>query len=86
MSTAKMLAEAVQLARDAGYVIREDHLDGAGGGHCRIHDVKWLLLDVTQPLEEQLNDAVDALRQESLWRKRGVSPDLADLLGMSKAA
>lgn len=61
MSTAQLLQEAVALARSAGFLVREDHLDGAGGGHCFVQEGRWLLLDVTQSLEEQLDDACDAL-------------------------
>ncbi|MDC0935408.1 hypothetical protein OAS39_03900, partial [Pirellulales bacterium] len=80
MSTAGLLAEAVSVAQESGIRIREDHLDGAGGGHCLIHGVKWLLLDVTQALEEQLNDAIDALRAEAT-PPPSISPELARLMG-----
>ena len=86
MSTAGLLAEAVHLAKESGFRIREDHLDGAGGGHCLIHGVKWLLLDLTQALDEQLNDAIDALRAEPT-PPATISPELARLIGEpSKAA
>lgn len=61
MSTAQLLAEAVAWARSSGFFVREDHLDGAGGGHCFVQGGRWLLLDVTQTLEEQLDDTLDAL-------------------------
>ena len=86
MATANLLAEAVKLARKTGYQIREDCLDGAGGGHCQIHGGKWLLLDVTQSLEEQLSDTVDALRVDpQVWQFKP-SPDLAKLLEVRRAA
>jgi hypothetical protein len=59
-----MLSLAIDAARSAGYEIREDVLDGAGGGHCLIHGRKCLLLDITQGHQEQLNDVLDALRAE----------------------
>jgi hypothetical protein len=65
MHTAKLLSLAIDAARSAGYEIREDVLDGAGGGHCLIRGRKCLLLDITQDHQEQLNDVLDALRAET---------------------
>ena len=53
MYTAQLLSQATEVARRAGYKIREEMLDGAGGGHCIIRGEKWLLLDLTQPQHEQ---------------------------------
>ncbi|MEQ8208425.1 MAG: hypothetical protein RH917_01230 [Lacipirellulaceae bacterium] len=82
----RLLAEAAELARESGYEIREDHLDGAGGGHCLVQGKKWLLLDVTQSLEEQLSDICDALRTESGVWKRTVSGELAEMIQLTRAA
>ncbi|TWU22633.1 hypothetical protein [Bythopirellula polymerisocia] len=64
MHTAKLLSLALETARSAGYEVREEVLDGAGGGHCVIRGKKCLLLDMTQSHREQLSDVVDALRAE----------------------
>jgi Spy/CpxP family protein refolding chaperone len=64
MHAAKLLSLAMEAARSAGYEIREEVLDGAGGGHCVIHGKKCLLLDMTQTHREQLSDVLDALRTE----------------------
>jgi hypothetical protein len=76
----------MELARQLDYQVREEYLDGAGGGHCFFSGKKWLLLDVTQSPEEQLSDVVDALRTESgVWRFQ-VTPPLAEMLQLTKAA
>ena len=62
MYNAKLLAEATELARRLDYTVREEYLEGAGGGHCTFGGQKWLLLDVTQSVDEQLSDVADALR------------------------
>lgn len=86
MHTAGLLAEATDLARQLDFQVREEYLEGAGGGHCRFGGKKWLLLDVTQSAEEQLNDVTDALRQEvGLWRLT-VSTPLAEMLQLTRAA
>lgn len=86
MHAARMLAEATDLARRLNYTVREEYLDGAGGGHCTFGGRKWLLLDVTQSTEEQLSDVADALRSDAgLWRLP-VSVSLAQVLQMKRAA
>lgn len=66
MNAAKLLSLAVDAAREAGYEIREEVLEGAGGGHCLIRGKKCLLLDMTQTHREQLNDVLDALRADQV--------------------
>ncbi|QEG37288.1 hypothetical protein [Bythopirellula goksoeyrii] len=63
MHIAKLLSIAIETARSAGYEVREEVLDGAGGGHCTIRGRKCLLLDMTQSHREQLSDTLDALRE-----------------------
>ena len=62
MHTAKLLSLALEAVRNAGYEVREEVLDGAGGGHCTIRGKRCLLLDMTQSHREQLSDTMDALR------------------------
>lgn len=86
MHTANLLAEAAELARRLDYKLREEYLDGAGGGHCFFGGRKWLLLDVTQSVDEQLSVITDALRiDDAVWRLP-VSPQLAMMLKRSVAA
>ncbi|NOY42346.1 MAG: hypothetical protein GXP26_10985 [Planctomycetes bacterium] len=86
MYTAQLLSQAIEVARRSGYQIREEMLEGAGGGHCLIRGEKWLLLDLSQPQREQLNDVLDALRTEPNLDLQGVLPALADCLYGQKAA
>jgi hypothetical protein len=86
MHTATLLAEAAELARRLDYTLREEYLDGAGGGHCFFGGRKWLLLDVTQSVDEQLSVITDALRtDDAVWRLP-VSPQLAMMLKRNIAA
>jgi hypothetical protein len=81
-----LLAEAVELARKLAYQIREEDLEGAGGGHCTFGGKKWLLLDVTQSAREQLADVTDALREEPMVWQLKVSPSLSAMLQIARAA
>ena len=80
MHTVQLLSQAIDTARRAGYQVREESLDGAGGGHCLIRGKKCLLLDLTQSHREQLNDVLDALRNEPNLASISMTPALADLL------
>jgi hypothetical protein len=86
MQTAKLLAEAIDVARQLEYTVREEYLEGAGGGHCTFGGKKWLLLDVTQSMAEQLTDVMDALRSEPAVWQRSLSTDLGQMLEVRKAA
>src|SRR5437763_1724130 len=65
MHTVELLNEAVDTARRLGYEVRQDWLGGNGGGHCLVRGRKWLLLDVAQTVDEQLDVVTDALRGEA---------------------
>ena len=86
MQSVTLLAEAADLARRLDYTLREEYLDGAGGGHCFFGGKKWLLLDVAQSVDEQLSVITDALRtDDAVWRLP-VSPQLAGMIRVSRAA
>ncbi len=86
MPIPQLLAEATELARRLDYTIREEYLDGAGGGHCYFGGKKWLLLDVTQSVEEQLSDVADALRAETGVWTLSMTPAMGNLLEVRRAA
>lgn len=86
MHTAQLLSQALDLSRQTGYRIREEALEGAGGGHCVIRGQKWLLLDLTQSQQEQLNDVLDALRSEPQLDTADVPESLVAYLRIPRAA
>jgi len=86
MHTTQLLSEALNLSRRIGYQIREEVLEGAGGGHCLIRGQKWLLLDLTQTRQEQLNDVLDALRSEPKLELSAVPEILVEYLRLPRAA
>lgn len=63
--TIGLLAEAVQLARDLGYVVREEPLGDAPGGGCTIGGRQHVLLNVAQPPAERLDRLVRVLAEDS---------------------
>jgi hypothetical protein len=86
MNTAQLLSQAIDAARRLGYEIREDALEGAGGGHCLIRGKKWLLLDMTQTYRDQLSDVLDALRVEPELGAIEMHPALAERLQTQQKA
>src|ERR1041384_622242 len=86
MHTVEWLNEAMDAARRLGYEVRQDWLGGNGGGHCLVRGRKWLLLDVAQTVDEQLDIVTDALRGEAGASKAVRSPQLAEWLRLRNAA
>jgi hypothetical protein len=86
MHTVELLDEAVDAARRLGYEVRQDWLGGDGGGHCIVRGRKWLLLDVAQSADEQLEVVADALRGETAAVKVVRSRELANRLDLRSVA
>jgi hypothetical protein len=86
MCTVELLQEALETARRMGYEVRQDWLGGNGGGHCLVRGRKWLLLDVAQTADEQLEVVADALRGEDDADGAVRSPELAARIQLRAAA
>jgi hypothetical protein len=86
MHTVELLNEAVEAARRLGYEVRQDWLGGDGGGHCLVRGRKWLLLDLAQGADEQLDVVTEALRGETGAKFVIKSPELAKRVHIGTAA
>ncbi|MCI0335564.1 MAG: hypothetical protein L0228_20340 [Planctomycetes bacterium] len=86
MHTVELLQEALETARRLGYEVRQDWLGGNGGGHCIVRGRKWLLLDVAQSADEQLDVVTEALRGDVGAERVVRSPELAQRLDVRRAA
>ena len=86
MHTVELLQEALDTARRLGYEVRQDWLGGNGGGHCLVRGRKWLLLDVAQSADEQLDIVAEALCNEAGAARAVRSPELAQRLHVRAAA
>ncbi len=69
MHTVELLEQSLDLAKQLGYLVRQEWLDGNGGGACELKGRKVLFLDLALGPIDQLELVLDALRRE---------PDLAD--------
>jgi len=86
MHTVEMLEAALALARQLGYRVREEWLEGHGGGGCEIHGRKWIFLDLALSADEQLDQVLDTLRADPAVATATVSDEVRRLLGVRKSA
>ncbi len=86
MHTVELLQEALDAASRLGFEVRQDWLGGNGGGHCLVRGRKWILLDLAQTVDEQLNVLAEALRSEPTALRAVKSPELADRIRVRSAA
>ncbi len=64
MRTVEALRAVLRLAEQAGYEVRHEWLDGAGGGACEVKGRKLLVLDLALGPQEQLQIVLDALHRD----------------------
>lgn len=86
MHTADLLDHALRAAERLGYKIRQEWLGGSGGGDCEIKGQKWLFVDLSLSLPDQLHQVVEALRREPAAANLELSPPLRQLVPGKKAA
>ena len=60
------LRQRIATARAAGARVRREWLGGATGGGCEIAGVRWLFLDLSLPIDEQIEQVESALRSWEL--------------------
>ncbi len=86
MHTIEILQEALRLLQQCGYTIREEWLEGGGGGACRFRGAKWFFMDLALAPDEQLDAAVAALRDEAEVIGVPMPQPLRELLGLRRCA
>ena len=86
MHTVELLASALDFARQLGYCVREEWLDGKGGGGCMLKGRKLLFLDLSMDPGEQLQQVLEALRQDPETPRLPIPQPLHELLVPRKAA
>jgi hypothetical protein len=79
MHTAELLDEALLLAAQLGYRVRQEWMEGCGG-LCNVRGDQWLFVDLSQPLAEQLQCVAKVLREDSKSKEMTLSSSIAELL------
>jgi hypothetical protein len=85
MHTVEILGHCLDLARRLGYDIRQDWLDGNGGG-CILRGRKILFLDLALGPAEQLDQVLDTLRHDAEAPQAPMPQVVYDLLAVRKSA
>jgi hypothetical protein len=86
MHTVELLDAAIAFARQLGYRVREEWLEGRGGGGCEIHGQKWIFLDLSLSTEEQWDQVRDALRSDPAAASAAMDEEMGWLLDVRKIA
>lgn len=66
MPTSQLLDEATSLIQALGFEVRFDYLGGDGTGHCRLGQRRLMVIDVAQPVDEQLDRLCRAISSQPL--------------------
>jgi hypothetical protein len=64
MHTVEMLERLKGLAESAGYTVRHEWLGGVGGGACEFAGRKWIFVDLSLSVVEQLDQVTTALQAD----------------------
>lgn len=75
--TLGLLEEAMQLARDAGFAVREEPLGDAPGGACTVGGRRQILVNAAHPAAQRLDVLLDVLAAEPAVADAPVSRLLA---------
>ena len=86
MHTVVLLAHALNFAERLGYVIRQEWLDGNGGGGCELRGRKFLFIDLATPPADQFEMVVGVLRREPGAAELSMPQELRDRLRLRKSA
>jgi hypothetical protein len=66
MQTVQTLERLRGIAEDAGYTVRHEWLGGVAGGACEFAGRKWIFVDLSLSVVEQLEQLADALRDDPI--------------------
>lgn len=80
MHTVAVLEQALNVARQLGYRVRQEWLDGHGAGACEFNGRRWIFVDLALTPDEQLRQVLDVLRLHPEVAALRVSPVLETLL------
>ena len=64
MHAVEKLERLKELAAEAGYTVRHEWLGGAGGGACQFAGRKWIFIDLSLSVLEQLEQVAAALQDD----------------------
>ena len=78
MNSVERLELALAEAAKRGLEVRFEALPGMSGGLCEFGRKKWIFVDITAPVLEQLEQVLSALRQDMQCRPRQLRPPTSE--------
>jgi hypothetical protein len=64
MHTVELLEKTMSLAERLGYTVRQEWLGGAGGGACEFGGRRFVFVDLSLTVVEQLEQVASAIRND----------------------
>lgn len=64
MHTIERLERLKEVAERAGYTVRQEWLGGVAGGACQFAGRKWIFLDLSLSVIEQMEQMAEALQSD----------------------
>jgi hypothetical protein len=86
MHTVEMLERLKDMAETAGYTVRHEWLGGVAGGACQFAGRKWIFVDLSLSVVEQLDQLAGALRHDASVVSAGAPVSIRQFLGLRRAA
>ncbi len=85
MNSLTLLEESFRIARRLGYLIRQEWI-GSGGGLCQWRGRRWIFVDLSQTVPEQLALVTEILSRDSRLQEVAMSQALRAYLNSRRAA
>ncbi len=86
MHTVELIDEAVRLAIQAGFSVRQEWLGGSTAGVCQVKGRPWIFVDLAMTPSEQLALLIDALAGHPRAGEMPMSRQLQKMLVLRKPA
>ena len=86
MHTVEMLERLKDVAETAGYTVRHEWLGGVAGGACQFAGRKWIFVDLSLSVVEQLDQLAEALRGDASIANAGAPSPVRRFLNLQRAA
>ena len=86
MHAVEALEQALEVAGQLGYEVRQEYLGGAAGGACEFGGKKWIFVDLGLSTSEQVEQVASALQADPLVHTLRLTNPMQRLLGGRRAA
>ncbi len=86
MHTLQLVEEALELATQLGYEVRQEWLGASGGGLCELRGRRCIFLDLALSPTEQAEQLAAALAADERLASLALSPAMRRFLGWRKSA